>query len=268
MAWARRTGATLTGTFNSDSPWNAGNVGAAVTANDRIIAVIGLSEVNTGSQPTVTGITDSAGNTWNRDFLRQKTYSGYFAGIEIWSTVANGANAGVVNNVTIAFNHTLFEVGGSALALGVYSGIDTSVGAAAAVDISVGNDGTNTSSPADSGTTSGTTAAANELKIGGYVDPGNQVTISAGSLDTTYNTFASTFSTNTESAVLEDADSGNAGSTARATATWASGTQDWQMAVMVYKLSGGAPPPPTDGLLRPEFRTARRPAPWRPGIAR
>lgn len=90
-----------------------------------------------------------------------------------------------------------------------------------------------------SGTTGGTTVAANELKIGAYGDGGENEAISAGTLDTTYTKLIQAGPSTTEQAMLEYADSGGSGSTARATATFA-GSQDWLMAVIVYKLSGGA----------------------------
>lgn len=235
MAWARVASATISGTFNTGSVWNAGNLGATPASGNRIILVIGISELFTGSQPTVTGITDDAGHSYARDFLRQKAYASYFAGLEVWSAVANGSAAA---NITITFNHSLNAIGGAAIAGGAYSGILTTAGAAAAIDLSLGADGTGTSSPADSGTTVGTTAAASELKIGAYVDSGENKLISAGTLDTTYSKWIQTQST-TEQAMLEDADSGSAGSTARATATY-TGTSDWQMAVLVYKLAAAA----------------------------
>lgn len=235
MAWARRSNATLSGTANTGSSWNVGNLGATPSANDRVIAVIGLGELVTGAVPNITGLADSSGLTWNRDFQLRKTYTVYYSVLEVWSAVSTGA---AVNSLTISLDFNMSGLGGIAAVAGAYSGLDTSVGAAAAVDISAGADGTNAASPADSGTTGATTAAANELKIGAYIDDGQNKSISAGTLDTTYSKWVQAQST-TEQAMLEDADSGAAGSTARATATY-TGTNDWEMAVIVYKLTAVA----------------------------
>jgi hypothetical protein len=233
MAWARRAGAILTGTENAGTSKDFGDLGAATVANDRVIAVIGVSTIHSAGAFSVSSITDTQGNTWNRDLQEQKDYGSDFGCLEVWSTVANGTS---VTHITVTFSGNLTATGGAAVAIGAYSGISTAVGAAAAIDISKANS-VGSTGPADSGTTAGTTTAANELKIGAYADDGVSKTLSAGTVDTTYSVFAKLDASSTEEALLEDADSGSSGSTARAEVTWASGTVNWNMAVLVYKLS-------------------------------
>lgn len=254
MAWARRASATATGSANTGSTLNVGTLGATPTLNDRIIAVVGISATTAAGQPTINSISDDGGHTWTRDLLDQHNNTGFFAGLEVWSAVANGS---AVANLTFHFNFSLTGVGGCAVAVGAYSGLSIATGAAAAVDISKVSQGLAANTPGDSGTTSSTTSAANELKIGAYVDPGNDNALSAGTLDTTYSVFAKKDLDPAEQAVLEDADSGASGSTARATVTWASASVDWQMAVVVYKLAAS--------LVVDSPRGDRRPFPFTPG---
>jgi hypothetical protein len=236
LAWARRSGAILTGTENAGSSKDFGDLGAATVANDRVIASIGVSTIHSAGAFSVTGITDTQGNTWNRDLQEQHDFGTDFGCLEVWSTVANGTS---VTHITVTFSGNLTATGGAAVAIGAYSGIDTTVGAGSALDVSKSSSGGSTG-PADSGTTAGNTTAANELKIGAYADDGVNKTLSAGTVDTTYSVFAKLDASTTEETLLEDADSGSSGSTARAEVTWASGTVNWNMAVLVYKLSAAA----------------------------
>ena len=94
---------------------------------------------------------------------------------------------------------------------------------------------------ADSGTSAGTTTNANGLKLGFYGDDGWNRTIDAGTLDTTY-TMGPKNDVDTDMEIaLEWADSGAAGSTARATCTISgAGNPLWGMAVFVAEIAGGA----------------------------
>lgn len=237
MGWARVVGATLSATGNTGASPNLGNLGATPAAGDTVLAVIGVSTIFAAGQYSVTSIADSGGHTWVLDLRRQKTYgTSYHNGLEVWRTVANGS---AINSFTPTFSGSLTAVGGCAVAAGAYSGVDTTASAGGAVDISLAADGTGASSPADSGTTGSTTAAANELKIGAYSDSGNNRTLSAGSSDIAYSVFVKKDASGTEEAALEDGDSGSSGSTARATLAYSGAAADWQMAVLVYKITAG-----------------------------
>ncbi len=236
MAWARRS--TVHGSGDVANPGATWNIGTLVTptTNDRLILVICVATPDANGQGTVTGISDGAGNAWTLDLQFQHHFvaDAFFQELSVWSCVAKGSSP---TNTTLALTNAGGTGVGVAYAYGAYSGISTTTGAAAAVDISVANFASQGASPADSGTTSGTTTGANELKIGIYGDGGYNDVISPGTLDTTYSVFSKDDSNVDAQIVLEDADSGVSGSTARATATWVTGAQDTLMAVVVYKLA-------------------------------
>jgi len=238
MAWARHSGATLgANVAGPGTSWNAGNLGATPNANERVIAVV---DVNSGgSQPTVTGITDSAGNAWTKDGSIQPAGFGYFEELSVWSCVANGS---AVNNLTVAISYSGSQgTPGAGISVGTYSGLSTATGAGAAVDISKFSSGSN-SFTADSGTTSGTTTGANELKIGAGSDAGNTLTYTAGTVDTTYSNFIKNDANGNSETAIEDADSGASGSTARAEFTFGAGSANYCMGVLVYKLAAAGGP--------------------------
>ena len=98
MAWARVTGATLA---TSDSPaaggstYDFGNLGAAVSANDRVIAVIMLADQG---NITTSSIADSLGNTWTKDTSIQYSDGAYENELSVWSTVSAAGNPGNIGN--------------------------------------------------------------------------------------------------------------------------------------------------------------------------
>lgn len=205
-----------------------------MAVGDRIIAGIDVNG-NIGAQMSITGITDDQGNVWAKDGTAIQTNHGYFEEVSVWSAVSVGTS---VTNITVAIDHNLSANSGIAIAAGAYSGLNTT----SAVDIfKAGTGAGGAASPIDSGTTVGTTTAANELKIGVGGSPGNNITWGAGTLDTTYSIFAKIDGNGNAEVFLEDADSGSLGSTARATATYAGNIDNGGALVLVYKLaSGGA----------------------------
>jgi hypothetical protein len=238
MAWARVTSATLNAnTGVSTASWNAGSLGATPSANARAVAVINNNRA--GGQPTVTGITDDSGVTWEKlTSIQPTTGRGYGSESSVWTAVCNGS---AMNNITVAFGGTGSGGFGASIAVGAYTGLTIATGSANIIDNGVVkySSANNGPSPRDSGTTSNTTTAANELKLGCYTDAGDNQTISAGTLDTTYSIFTKNDGNGNSQVALEDADSGSAGSTARATVT-ATGSSDYEMAVVVIKLAAPA----------------------------
>ena len=225
MAWSRVSGATLaTSSSSTGTSYNMGNLGANVAVNDRIIA-----SVSSSTSGPVTSITDDMGNTWVQLDDNSHAYSSYTH--QLWTAVAVGS--GAVNNITL---HKSVSSSYAAIAAATYSGLDTS---GSPLDLLLWAL-TNFSSTADSGTTSGTTGAANELKIGAYADRGVSATPVAGTLDTTYTMDASDNPTTNLGVALESADSGASGSTARATMTSGdSGTNAMYVAVFKLAAAGG-----------------------------
>lgn len=250
MAWSRQSGGaklashTATAFDSSATAWNAGNATATPSTNDRAIAVIvfdHLDENNGGTtQKTVTSVTDSTGATWYKDYEESihDTVNKFYSHLSVWSSVCTG---GALNSITPHISGAVPNATyGASISMGVYSGLSTLTGDGAGVDIKIGTHGaTSSTTAADSGTTSGTTSTANQLKIGAYGDFGFGLQVNAGTSDTTYSTYVDDSNNTISETILEDADSGAAGSTARATATITSpGGPSWQMAVLVYKLAG------------------------------
>lgn len=220
MAWSRVSGATLASRSNTyGSSWNCGNLGAAVEANDRLILVF-AGYTSTGE--TITGITDSLSNTWAELYGDDL---GTGMNHAVWSTVSS---AGTPSNITIAFDIGCTQ---KSVVVAAYRGLNTD---ANPVDLAALVVASESSSPADSGTTAGTTTVAGGLKIGfGWIAPPR--TVSAGTLDATYTLdVAEDGDADAPGAALETVDSGSSGSTARAT-MGLSGYCSWRMGVMVIK---------------------------------
>jgi hypothetical protein len=241
MAWALRAGAVAS--FEASvggSSWNPGSLGAAVSINDRVIIVIKIEShfTDTGFPITVSSVSDGLGNAYTRDG-GPTTYGDASdkEDDEIWSAVVTNAgtpNFTITRSNAPGFNRVIV------MCAAAFSGLDTTTGAAASVDISkfVGDTSGTVVSKYDSGTTAGTTGSANELKIGYGSDFGESSTLTAGTLDTTYTSAAKIDANGSAQLMLEYADSGSSGSTARATVnTSAFGSGDWWGAgVVVYKL--------------------------------
>jgi hypothetical protein len=234
MAWSVVSSANRTANVGqpASTSWNAGTLGAAVSAND---VLIGLSSINHATTLlTVDTITDSLSNVWTKVLSVNGSGSGAAMELAWWVAVSS---AGTPSNITlgISSNPTSMGLGFSVQA---YRGLSTASGSGG-VDISklaaVGTD------VFDSGTTAASTAAANELKLGGYIDWGSSGTITAGTSDTTYTKRVDGGGNGNAITVIEDADSGASGSTARATVSNSSASNLTDMAVMVYALAGGAP---------------------------
>lgn len=241
MAGTRVAGAVLSANTGAGATgWNAGNLGAAVQTGDKIVAVLML--VNNGVAPVATGITDSLGNVWIKDITPINYADGAF-NVEhsVWSTVSSG---GTPSNITVAWTGTAVS---KAISVGAYRGL-LAVAGPSGVELSKSANGTGSGvNTADSGTSAASTSAAGLLKIGFYSDDGWTTTVGAGTLDTAYSTFTQTVSNGNGETSLEDATTGAAGTTARATASPGAGAVVWGMSVVVYKLAeggGGASPLP------------------------
>lgn len=242
MAWSRVAGAVRSVSAAAPaSPWNAGNLGAAVLLNDRVFAVVNLNA--TAGDPVASQITDSLTNTWRKALSIKSTGGGAFQELSLWDTVSA---AGTPSNITVTF------AGGTStnpsFSAAAYRGLTTDV--AGYIDVSKMAVGAATKW--DSGTSVGTTTAANELKIGFGSDWGDSTTLVGGTLDTTY-TIDSTSAANANSTTaIETADSGGSGSTARATIdlSAADATDQFLMGVAVIKLPSATPlyDPPKDTL--------------------
>ena len=245
MAWSPVAGATLAaeGASPVASPQNFGNLGAAVQAGDQLIAIVGFDNTNGGAL-VITGITDSLGNTWARDLSNTMGSNVH----EVWRTISA---AGTPSAITVAFTGASW---GASISVKAYRGLKTS-GALVLSRFAAGTAaGTNAS---DSGTTAGTTPAANLLKSGGHADDGRNVALTAGTLDTTYTLAIEHSPSVIMQSLLEEADSGVSGSTARATATNTGGTGgNWGMAVLVYDIA--ATVAPLSGLRTQRRRGANR----------
>lgn len=242
MGWARVNGATLgaraTLTDGVTSN-NFGDLGAAVAVNNKILAVISLADQNLN---TVTSVTDSLGNTWSKDLSNVRL--GYDIEVSIWSTLSA---AGTPLNLTANFSGTVLSARIVAC-FGAYSGLAPLTGMTG-IDISKISPGSG-NGPADSGVTTGTTSAANELKVGFYADLANTAkTLGAGTVDTNYSVFIKRDQTVQDDALIEDADSGQMGTTAQAQVNITDAppgpSNGYSMAVVVYKV---APPPGLRGL--------------------
>lgn len=229
--WARRTGATLgvdvTG-LNNSGTWNAGSLGSTVYVGDRIICVI---EINTSSgvPPTIASVTDSLGNVYFQDqvtagvgFIPENT--------SVWS-------APVTTTGIPAISVNYSGSGGISLAIaaGAYSGLSTAN--AGYVDVQTSLFNNTSANPATSGTTTGVTTAANELRIGAYGDAGFNDTLSAGG---GYSVFIKKDTSSSAQALLEDSLADVSGASAVATVN-NGGNQYAEMGVLVYKLAGGDP---------------------------
>lgn len=249
MAWAIRASAVLAADAAAPgTSWNPGSLGAAVQLGDTIFVVVQV-ECDSGDTNfpnwTCTGVSDQLGNTYVKD--GGVNYGDGTTGQidkSVWRAVVT--NTGTPS-ITVTRSNAPAISRSIGMAAAAFSGLNLSAGAGAALDISklVGNISGSVVSTYDSGTTVATTGAANELKIGFGSDTGEGSTLSPGTLDTTYTQAAKADSNGHAQILLEYADSGAVGSTARATVgTSAFGGGDWWDAgVLVYKLAGGAAGP-------------------------
>ena len=241
MAWSVVSGAIkVTTTGTGGTSWDVGNLGAALSAGDRMVAVITF--YNTTA--TISSISDSLNNTW---VLLTRGNSNYVAQ-EIWSAVSAD---GTPSSITVTPSAS---VGVSAIAIASYRGLDTAASTGCLDGTPLRASATSNSSP-DSGTTAGTTASASGLKVGAYSDNGSYRTITAGTSDASYTLNASNSPTNYATAAIESVDSGAAGSTARATFS-STGTADWQTTVFVIKLAVAASGPSIPILMN-QYRQRR-----------
>jgi RHS repeat-associated protein len=234
--WSRVSGATRAAHAHlPGTSWNAGALGAAVAANDKLVAVVMTSNP---TLVTTSSISDSLGNTWSKDLTPITwTDGGWLGELSVWSAVSA---AGTPSNITVAFTGS---VDGVSISVAAYRGLSTSTGTAG-VDLSrIASGSGGGTNAASSGTTSATTTAASELKLGFYGDQaGVTQTLAAGTLDTAYTFVTKDDNNGYAQTLIEEASSGASGSTARATATPPSGSPLWGMAVVVYKLA-----PPSGG---------------------
>jgi hypothetical protein len=232
-AWARVTSATASASGNATvgvSTFPTITLGAAVSVGDRIHVVTAVYNNDTTSKAG--SLTDNLGNTYSKDFSAR--IDGSIAEIAFWS-------APVTTGGTPTITGHLVDAGGSptnfvstseyGLAAGAYSGLSTATGTSA-IDISITS--TAVANPASSGTSGGTTTAANELVLGLYGDDGWNTTMAAG---TGYSLFASTGASIYEQAFIEDKDSGASGSTVSATVN--NPGSAFFVGAVVYKLAGG-----------------------------
>jgi hypothetical protein len=173
LAWAIVSGATSIGSAGSGtgSPWSAGALGASVSVGHRVIVATGYNAAS--GSPAVSAISDGLGNTYRKEGSLSFT-AGAPQELAIWS-------APVTTGGTPSFSVT-FSGGGGGFGLGL--------AAAAFSGLSTASDGSEvdvaakiTSAASSSGTTVGSTTAANELAVGFYTDWGNtggNVTVGAG----------------------------------------------------------------------------------------
>lgn len=236
MAWAHIASRTLGANINNPgSSWNTGNLSGALSLGDRMFAAVDVNWADSNPQPSVTGITDSLSNVWTKIGAIQHHFTSggtYNEELSMWTT---SSAAGTPSNITVAIDNNLSTNSGAGIAVDTFSGLNTTT---SPVDIfrfdstAFGN-----GTAQDSGTTSGTTSGANELKIACVSDGGANTTYGAGTSDTTYTLGATNHLNLNSETDIEYADSGSSGSTARATFT--SGiSSNWLCGVAVIKLPG------------------------------
>ncbi len=231
MAWANVAGTLKANSNAATSPWNAGNLSAALNSGDRLVATVEYNSA-TGT-PTISNVTDSLSNTWVKEVNSGSIALG---GAQVYMSIWSAKSAaGTPSSITVTFSG---GTGGFGLGISVaaYSGTATTTDGTE-LDISKIASGNGTTY--DSGTTVTTTGAANELKIGGGGDLGDNVAVSAGTLDGTYTARTNDSPNANAETAVEDRDSGTTGSTARATLTTGL-SHNFVMGVAVFKLAGAA----------------------------
>lgn len=229
--WAVVAGASLangidpTGPLTDPQTWNAGTLGAAVQAGDKLLAVTHC-ETGVSTGWIISAITDSLGNTWSKDLIQ--TYGS--SEVAVWSTVTS---AGTPSNITLTIQNGPGGLDvGVAITVQAFRGLSPAAGASG-IDASViATHNVASGTTADSGT-SGVTTRANRLKVGLF-STNNHCVLTAGSVDATY-TFAIKQDGGAVAYVqaIEYASSGPVGSTARAQVGMDSGS-DYVMAAAVY----------------------------------
>ncbi len=199
---------------------------SVITTGNRMVVMAG---VWSNSSATISGVTDSAGNTYTKvtsQVASDKTE------LSVWSApiTAGGGRPAITLTATGSA-----DIGGAALE---YSGLSTASGAAA---IDQFKTATGTSS-ANGFVTSGPTAALtgdNGLAIGFYADSGFGRTLAA---DPSYTERVNVSPTSDMEFVAEDALPLRGDTPAARVSTGAS--TPWLMATVVFKTGVTAPPPP------------------------
>lgn len=228
MAWAFLTGRTRVASSNAaTSPWAAGALGGTVATDDRVIVCISYNAAS--GTPTVSALSDGLSNSYRKEASASYT-GGVPQEISLWSAPVTSAGTPSFS-VTFSGGSGGFGIGLGAVA---YSGLqNTSDGTE--VDLSL-----IATTATASGTTSGTTGAANELEIGFYGDWGAGASVTAGS---GYTVRANNTPDSNAQIVVEEKDSGAAGSTASSSVSGGDGPHA-ATGVIVFKLASGATPLP------------------------
>jgi len=212
------------------------NVGTAVPGGDAVMVFMGASTV---SSQTVTGVTDSKGNTYARVIAAAVT-TGHF--LDCWA--AFGVTALTTSDtITITWSSAL--TGKTQAAIGI-SGVPST--SAAAVDQKTTASGASTTPTV----TTGTLAQASEVAIG-CINSTNVQTISFTALSSTTTTVDQTTGyTNTSS-------------TAAVTMTGSASDSGWGAAVITLKLTATGPAAPAQIPPVPRRRPSRGFSAGQPG---
>lgn len=191
-----------------------------VVSGNRIL--VGVTTA--GSNPSVTGVTDSAGNTYHRDEGVADIANN--VDTEIWSAPIT-AGGGTKPTVTATLTNSDFGVD---LFILEYSGMSTASGATA-VDTTAGQNVASGTSVSSGNT--GATSNASEQVVALYGDAGSSDTITAGSGFTIRQKVDGTAAT---MAAIEDGTTGAPGTTTAGTFTISASTGCTVICV-VYKLA-------------------------------
>lgn len=234
MPWGFRAGsyAASTGAFNAGAGTNQRAVteGAAVSAGDRVYAIVVLYPISGSATPGVPTVSDNI-NTGNYNLDDSAPYTD--GTTHVWVGVFSKANSGAGTPVVTA---TAGETGDQGLvATFAYSGLLTSD---PGWDVRVHANGVG--GTAASGTT-GASSAANELVLGIYLDDGWSSGAISGA-GTGYTQRGVTQSNSAGEAQVQDQDSGASGGTyssSLASGHPGGGAITWAEFCIVYKLASG-----------------------------
>lgn len=234
MAWARVSKTIAGSSGGTDTTaYNFGNLSSTPSANDKLIAIVHMSQGDSQAQPHAQSIANSGGTalTWKKDasLAFHDVGNGYYEELSFWSAVADGTG---VDSFTVTTDVALVSgQSGISVSVGGYSGLST-----AASGDTDGNSLVHNTSGTTPASSTVVTTAANELVVGAWGDAGYNLTVSAGAGYTIY--IKDDVNGTTESA-LEDKDSGASASSISA-AFGLSGAASGIAGVVVYKLAGAA----------------------------
>lgn len=202
-------------------------LGTALTSGDCII--LSVFALDTSVAPTFSGITDTVNGSWSSTPDKTQTFT--VAGLLCRHSVYSFPNSGAgTPTISVTVNITSGTTHNGGMSCVAYSGLATS----SALDVAAA--GTGTASPATSGATSAT-GGANELVVGAYIDAGDGLTLTADGTCTQRGKHDA--DTHAWESMMEDKDSGTAGSTPTCTVTMSAASAGYSMMTLVYKLPGG-----------------------------